>query len=420
VVARVFADEAARWPMAQWPVQYWRLLLATPPLRSLAGEPAQGLLPGIAGLPPAARTPVLLQLVSGLDDAGISEVLGLPAAQWQGRIRDALPSDSAGQPDLDTWRVWQAQVRQALAAPAVAPMPAQASASPASPARVRLAAADAGKRGHEPRHASRHVPWLWLGVMACVAAFVAAFMLYPVGREAVQRWLSPIKREALPPAEAPAARYDATDLQRHPDRELLVAPREAAFARDLPLLAWLQASNPPELPPLVPLPDRVRPATVPMPEAADASARRLRAWERLPMRVRGERRRAWQAWRRLPAADRVALREVAVRWQALPAAVQAALHARFASQPYDARMGWWLGPRIGAQWPRVAALFAFVDAGERQAVLQLLHAATPEQWDALARLAQSTPPEARAELRRALLAQPAEIRTAWLQERLQR
>ena len=30
VVARVFAAEASQWPLAQWPQQYWRLLLATP------------------------------------------------------------------------------------------------------------------------------------------------------------------------------------------------------------------------------------------------------------------------------------------------------------------------------------------------------------------------------------------------------
>jgi hypothetical protein len=82
-------------------------------------------------------------------------------------------------------------------------------------------------------------------------------------------------------------------------------------------------------------------------------------------------------------------------------------------------MGWWLGPRIGADWPRVAALFGFVDAGERDAVLHLLRTATPDEVEALARLAQSTPPEARAELRRALLAQPATTRGAWLLARVQ-
>ena len=227
VVARVFAGDAGRWPMAHWPAQYWRLLLATPQLRTTQGTRTTSLLPAIARLPLATRTSVLLQLVSGLDDAAITEVLGEPAATWQGRIRDALPADLAGQPDVAAWRAWQAQVKQALAMP----LPATADV-PASPEAAVTAAPGAPHRVDATRH--RHVPWLWIGVAACVAAFAAAFFLHPVGRDVVQRWLSPIKREALPPADAPAARYHATDLRLHPDRDLLAAPAELALARALP------------------------------------------------------------------------------------------------------------------------------------------------------------------------------------------
>ncbi len=408
VVARVFAGDAGRWPMAHWPAQYWRLLLATPQLRTTEGTRTTSLLPAIARLPLATRTSVLLQLVSGLDDAAISEVLGEPAATWQGRIRDALPADLAGQPDVAAWRGWQVQVKQALATPE--PVAAEA---PASPGATLAAAPSAPHAADATRH--RHVPWLWVGVAACVAAFAAAFFLHPVGRDVVQRWLSPIKREALPPADAPAARYDATDLRLHPDRDLLAAPAELALARALPLLAWLQATAPAglavaagELAPVVPF------AVAP-----DTEMQRVRAWDRLPPRERGQRRGAWDAWRSLSAAERVALRAVALRWRALPAEAQATLRTQFAAQSFDARMGWWLGPRIGIDWPRVAALFGFVDAGERDAVLRLLRTATPDEVEALARLAQSTPPEARAELRRALLAQPAATRGAWLLARLQ-
>ena len=408
VVARVFAGDAGRWPMARWPVQYWRLLLATPQLRTLDGARTTSLLPAIARLPLATRTSVLLQLVSGLDDAAISEVLGEPAATWQGRIRDALPADLAGQPDVAAWRGWQAQVKQALAMP----LPVTADV-PASPEAAVTAAPGTPHRVDATRH--RHVPWLWIGVAGCVAAFAAAFFLHPVGRDVVQRWLSPIKREALPPAEAPAARYDATDLRLHPDRDLLAAPAELALARALPLLAWLQATAPAGLAMAAGEVAPVAPGVV----APDTEMQRMRAWDRLPPRERGQRRGAWEAWRSLPAAERVALRAVAMRWRALPAEAQAELRTQFAAQSFDARMGWWLGPRIGADWPRVAALFGFVDAGERDAVLRLLRTATPDEVEALARLAQSTPPEARAELRRALLAQPAATRGAWLLARVQ-
>ncbi len=408
VVARVFAGDAARWPMARWPVQYWRLLLATPQLRMVEGARSTRLLPAIAALPLAARTPVLLQLVSGLDEAAITQVLGEPVAAWQGRIRDALPADATGQPDLEAWRAWQVEVKQALAAPVAPATSAAAPASPATPSPAPARVADPG------RH--RHVPWLWIGVAACVAAFAAAFFLHPVGRDVVQRWLSPIKREALPPADAPAARYDAADLRLHPDRALLEAPGELALARALPLLAWLQATAPVELPAAV---DAAAP-TAPMADAPDAAPRRMLQWDRLPARERGERRAAWEAWRALPAAERVGLRATAERWRALPAEVQASLRARFEAQAFDARMGWWLGPRIGAAWPRVAALFAYVDASERDAVLRLLRTASVDEVEALARLAQITPPEARGDLRRQLLAQPASMRVAWLQARVQR
>ncbi|MES2858360.1 MAG: hypothetical protein V4704_04185, partial [Pseudomonadota bacterium] len=64
VVARVFAADAGRWPIAEWPSQYWRLLLATPSLRQ-PGASGIGLpLPGIARLPPQQRAAVLLLLVA--------------------------------------------------------------------------------------------------------------------------------------------------------------------------------------------------------------------------------------------------------------------------------------------------------------------------------------------------------------------
>ncbi len=64
-VARVFAAEAGQWPLAQWPQQYWRLLLATPSLRQ-ALDVAQSPLPGVARLPPEQRAGVLLHLATRL------------------------------------------------------------------------------------------------------------------------------------------------------------------------------------------------------------------------------------------------------------------------------------------------------------------------------------------------------------------
>ena len=63
-------------PLAQWPQQYWRLLLATPSLRHAAKTEPNALLPGIARLAPERRAAVLLHLVAGLEDDVAAAALG--------------------------------------------------------------------------------------------------------------------------------------------------------------------------------------------------------------------------------------------------------------------------------------------------------------------------------------------------------
>ena len=70
-------------------------------------------------------------------------------------------------------------------------------------------------------------------VAACALAFAAAFFIHPAGREVIHQWFATIKREPLPAAAAPKARFDARDLTLHPDRELMASPKEAWFAERL-------------------------------------------------------------------------------------------------------------------------------------------------------------------------------------------
>jgi hypothetical protein len=163
----------------------------------------------------------------------------------------------------------------------------------------------------------------------------------------------------------------------------------------------------------------MQPAALAPADEAAALARRMQRWDALPPRVRGLHRGHWQAWRMLTAGERLQLRAIAGRFRQLSAEERRGVQERYAAQSSDARQGWWLGPRLGRDWPRVAALFAFVDAGEREPLLRLLRAATPEDVDALARVAQGTAPEEREALRRGLLAQPTDQRGAWLRQRLQ-
>lgn len=403
--ARVFATDARQWPLAEWPRQYWRLLLSTPAMKQAAAGSA-ATLPGVARLAAPIRAAVLLHLVAALEDDNAAAALGIDVEAYQRRIRDALPRNPLGQPDVDVWRAWRAAAQRALdALPDAAPEDAPPGRAPAT-ARAIDTDGDASTRH---RHRLR---WLWLGVAVCALALAATFFLHPRGRELLDEWRAPhVKREALPPADAPKARFDPTDPALHPDRALLAAPRELQLARQLPLLAWLAADAADALP--------ADAAPAPAVEDGDIASR-LQAWDRLPARTRAMQRGAWAEWQALTEAERATLRMTAVRFDALPADQQALLRSRYAQLPFDAHRGWHLGPQLGRDWPRILALFAQVDAGEREPLLRLLREATPEDIDALARLAQTTPPDARAALRRELLALAPARRAGWLQAQLQR
>ena len=423
-VARVFATEADQWPIAEWPGQFWRLLLSAPALRRQAAGHPGGVLPGIARLPPDQRAAVLLHLVAGLGEAEAAFALDVDVPTYQMRIRDALPRDVLGQPDLDVWRTWRAQAERELAR-----MPEPAASAPVAAAsrgkRVAPSAASArAPRDEADRRHRRRMRWLWLGVLLCLVALAATFVLHPRGRELIDQWRTQVRVEALDAAEPPLQRFDATDITQHPDHDLLSAPAELAIARELPLLAWLamveaDAAADPALPATAPEAPVTPPATrAPIMDSAAAAAR-LQAWEALPARERGRQRGAWAAWRALPPAERGVLRAVAGRWKALPAPEQLALRSRFDALSHDERHGGWLGPRLGHEWPRVAPLFGFVPEAQRTQLLQVLREASGEDIDALERLAQTTPPEAREAVRFALLQVPAAQRRAWVLEQLQ-
>ena len=410
VVERVFAADAGLWPLAQWPQQYWRLLLATPPLRQPAATGFDAPLPGIARLPAQQRAAVLLLLVAGLDEDAAASALGVSVDACRQAIRASLPPDALGQPDVDVWRAWRAAAERALAE---ADLPPEL-------VRARATLQAAAKQAPITPHASPHLlRWLWFGVAACALALGASLFLHPQGRAVLERWRDPIKREALRPASAPKARFDARDVALHPDRERLAAPGEADYADNLAMLAWMaDASSDVRAADAVRLP--IAPMRAPAPDAAtEASSlpRRVLQWDALSLPLRGQRRAHWQAWRALDARERVQLRVVAHRFQSMSADARLPLQQRFDVQSADARAGWWLGPRLGREWSRVAALFAYVDAGERSALLQMLREASADDIDALERLAQGTPPEARASLRRELLLVSRAQRTAWLQAR---
>lgn len=154
------------------------------------------------------------------------------------------------------------------------------------------------------------------------------------------------------------------------------------------------------------------------PEQREALQRRYEDWRSLPEPMRRERREAWQAWRALPADERGRMQAARTAYRALPIARQQALRAQFDALDIGIRRGWLLGPTLGADWPRLHALFAQVPAEERESLLAALRALPPQARSDLGVLAQRTPPQARQDLRRELLAQPQAQRASWLRQRV--
>src|SRR3546814_15290642 len=75
---RAFRLPAAKIPFADWPRQFWTLLLATPELREQPQAPSwgSGFCP-LAGVGRGPRAALLLRLVAGLPEAAAAAVLGV-------------------------------------------------------------------------------------------------------------------------------------------------------------------------------------------------------------------------------------------------------------------------------------------------------------------------------------------------------
>lgn len=156
------------------------------------------------------------------------------------------------------------------------------------------------------------------------------------------------------------------------------------------------------------------------PSAQAAWQQRRIAWDALPLHEREDRRARYAAWGALDEVQRVRLRAAAAEVAALPPEHQAALRTQFAVLDAMQRNGWRLGPALGADWPRLQPLFAYVPPGERDAALSVLHQLDAEQRDDLAALAQRLPPQDRDAFRRELLAVPVSQRRAWLRQQRDR
>lgn len=431
---RAFRNLAAGLPMAEWPSRFWSLLAASPQLRQdapLAQWPPS--LRALAGVAPRPRAALLLRLAAGLDEATAATVLGLDEAGYRQALADACPRDPAGQPDAAAWRALAediqrqlrelpplrlarlARLREEALAAARGPQ-----AQPSPQAQPQLHVAPAFARGPVREPGSR---WRWRVLpfaAVCAVAALAAWRWWPQIRSLSAPVPPPspiaestpngvfaladlpaVASEELPAAEAPAMRADPV-----PVLAADVAPldeTEEAIVRQADFLAWFVA-----------VAEATAQAVSPgMPQpAVDGGSGVV---ERLPSpAVPRELRAQRAAWDSLDEGERVRLRDSALRFAMLPMAQRQQLHAQFDALDGMEKRGWRLGPTLGAHYPRLHALLAYVPADEAAALPAALRSMDPVQREALAALVQRTPPQEIDALRRELLSAAPAQRETWL------
>ncbi len=292
---RAFRFAASALPVADWPRQFWALLLATPELREPPLAPHwDGDFDFLSQIGSGPRAALLLRLVAGLSEGDAAGVLGVARPTYRFALQRALPHHEDGRPDATAWRMLgeaaQHAVRElpperlahlarlreaALLGRRLDPLPEPEAedAKPASSSATEVIVA-------RPRWTK---PAMVAVAIACVAALAATFFLpedvWPGDPHAPR-----VRIAALPPAEAPAAKFDAQGaLLLHPDFEQILEDGDASAATgdatlehaartDPAFYAWLAAGAPePRIAPVVPEDSEpAKPSTPPAPPPSNA------------------------------------------------------------------------------------------------------------------------------------------------------
>lgn len=238
-----FPAAASGVQMAEWPRMFWGLLLAQPQLRHRTPVAmALDATDNLADLGSGPRVALLLRLAAGLSEADAAAVLGVAVPTYRLALRRALPSHADGRADPDAWQRLREQVyrriktlpqdrllrlararEDAWGGQSIAPS-SMASPSDAHPRRRLLAV-------------------LWILLALCAAAMAATFWRPGAGTWSRGNGDMRVRRQALPPAEAPASRYGRdAGLIAHRDFALLAEPM-ADQTRDLDFYSWLASQQ---------------------------------------------------------------------------------------------------------------------------------------------------------------------------------
>ena len=243
---RAFRLPAARIPVADWPRQFWTLLLATRELRETPASPAWGSGFGfLAGVGRGPRAALLLRLVAGLAEVDAAAVLGVARPTYRLALQRALPHRDDGQPDAEGWRMLGEASHHAVRELSVERLAHLARMREAAILGRRLETTQptpaAAKETVAPARARWTLPAMIAVAVLSLLAFAATFFP-PFNGAATGPATSRIEVAPLPPAAAPKATFDAeTALVTHPDFELLADDGDSAAMRDPAFYAWLAA-----------------------------------------------------------------------------------------------------------------------------------------------------------------------------------
>src|SRR5690606_13676413 len=222
-----FAQGAQAIPFAEWPRRFWAMLLASPQLRGIT--PAAGDVPAaIASLGSGPRAALLLRVVAGLAESEAAAVLGIARPTYRLALQRALPRSDDGSVDPAAWRELSHAAQLAVRA-----VPAERLETIAM---LRHGLRPRPVRAPAPPSGSRRPGWLWpatVAVVALTAGALATTWWGPWIDAAAPEGDARIRNDTLPPASAPAARFDPADaLATHRDLDLLIAQATGTFADD--------------------------------------------------------------------------------------------------------------------------------------------------------------------------------------------